>query len=170
MSFICTVFHHFPTNTLLTLPYALSAAATYWIQRCWLTSKASIHHNGQILESEEPMSPKFSMNDDPHNASLEANDDPDRAQQCTLLLTEFTSNPVHGCDSSQTKKIPAKVNIASPMSPRRRRALERESMIEKVRHMVSSPFPYMVLILLLIMIVMIFVDVMPIAGRRTVSL
>ena len=43
--------------------------------------------------------------------------------------------------------------------------MERESMIEKVRHMVSSPFPYMVLILLVVMIVMIFVDVMPIAGK-----
>jgi hypothetical protein len=106
------------------------------------------------------------MNDDPHKTSLEANEDPERAQQCSLLLTEFTSNPVHGCDSSQSKKAPVKVSIASPMSPRRRRAMERESMIEKVRHMVSSPFPYMVLILLLIMIVMIFIDIMPIAGME----
>jgi hypothetical protein len=140
--------------------------ATYWIQRCWLSSKASIHHNGQILESEELKSPKYSMNDVPHKTSPEATDDPERAQQCTLLLTEFTSNPVHGCDNSQSKKATVKVGIASPMSPRRRRAMERESMIEKVRHMVSSPFPYMVLILLLIMIVMIFIDIMPIAGMK----
>lgn len=104
------------------------------------------------------------MNDDPHNTSLQANDDPERAQQCTLLLTDFTSNPVHGGENSQSKKAPTKKSIASPMSPRRRRAMERESMIEKVRHMVSSPFPFMVLILLVIMIVMIFIDIMPIAG------
>ena len=101
----------------------------------------------------------------PQINSAEDNGIPDRNPQ-TYLLPQSNSNiSVHECDSSiKIKKVP-KGNLTSPLSPRRRRALERESMIEKVRHMVSSPFPYMVLILLVIMIVMIFVDVMPIAGE-----
>lgn len=60
--------------------------------------------------------------------------------------------------------------VTSPMlSPRRRRRKEREVLIGKVVHVVSSPFPYMVLILLAAMIVMIFVDVMPISALICVS-
>jgi hypothetical protein len=86
----------------------------------------------------------------------------------SLISSDLSTNPLLGFESLQNKVSPrsAKSNMASPMSPRRRRAMERESMIEKVRHMVTSPFPYMVLILLVVMIVMIFVDVMPIAGDQ----
>lgn len=88
----------------------------------------------------------------------------------SLHPAELTSNPLVKSEGiSQLKMVakPAKNTVVSPMSPRRRRALERESMIEKVRHMVSSPFPYMILILLVVMIIMIFVDIMPIAGKST---
>lgn len=89
----------------------------------------------------------------------------DRTQQLLLLPIDNSGNPIHGSQSNnQSNKTPSKIAVASPLSPRRRRAMERESMIEKVRHMVSSPFPYMILILLVIMIVMIFIDIMPIAG------
>ena len=37
-------------------------------------------------------------------------------------------------------------------------------MISKIVHVVSSPFPYLVVFLVLSMVVMIFVNVMPIAG------
>ena len=86
----------------------------------------------------------------------------------SLHPAELTNNPLLRNEGiSQPKMIvrPAKNTVVSPMSPRRRRAMERESMIEKVRHMVSSPFPYMILILLVVMIIMIFVDIMPIAGK-----
>ena len=42
-------------------------------------------------------------------------------------------------------------------------------MVEQVSHLVTSPFPYMVLILLAVMIVMIFVDVMPIAALTCIT-
>lgn len=58
---------------------------------------------------------------------------------------------------------PAKA-VSSPLSPRRRQALQRAKMVKRVTRVVSSPFPYIVLILLGLMILMIFVDVMPISG------
>ena len=42
-------------------------------------------------------------------------------------------------------------------------------MAEQVSHLVTSPFPYMVLILLAVMIIMIFVDVMPIAALTCIT-
>lgn len=141
--------------------------ATYWIQRCWLLSKGSIHHNGAIHPSEEVKTLKGPVNEKSQDVFIEEIENQDRNQQHAFLSTDASRNPIHGCDTKiQSKKTPGKVNMTSPMSPRRRRAMERESMIEKVRHMVSSPFPYMVLILLVIMIVMIFVDIMPIAGKE----
>ncbi len=55
------------------------------------------------------------------------------------------------------------------MSPRRKRAKDREAVVAKIIHVISSPFPYMVLVLLFAMIVMIFVDVMSITGLVCVS-
>lgn len=89
-------------------------------------------------------------------------------ENISLQMTDPTQNPLLGSENIVQPKITPRPAMASPMSPRRRRAMERESMIEKVRHMVSSPFPYMILILLVVMIVMIFVDVMPIAGTINV--
>ena len=121
-----------------------------------MISKASIHHNGKLLPVDEP---------EPRNCpvSLRCHESESRNR----LETEASTNPLLGLGGSNQLKSPraTKGSVVSPMSPRRRRAMERESMIEKVRHMVSSPFPYMVLILLVVMIVMIFVDVMPIAGK-----
>jgi hypothetical protein len=138
--------------------------ATYWIQRCWLRSKASIHHNGQILMSEESKIPNYVADQKTQSSSAEDHGNPDRNLQISMLPLLTLNHPIHEYDLSTNMKKTPKAGMTSPLSPRRRRALERESMIEKVRHMVSSPFPYMVLILLVIMIVMIFVDVMPIAG------
>ena len=128
-----------------------------------------MHHNGRIISTDEPESDKcLTSLRCSQNSNHDMEDEVQTQVFDALLATESTSNPLFVSESTTgpPKNIPrpAKVNVASPMSPRRRRAMERESMIEKVRHMVSSPFPYMVLILLVVMIVMIFVDVMPIAG------
>ena len=119
-----------------------------------------------MLLSEESKVPHYATDQKPQNNTIEENGNPDRNLQISLLPLLTPNNPIRECDSSIKMKKLQKGNLTSPLSPRRRRALERESMIEKVRHMVSSPFPYMVLILLVIMIVMIFVDVMPIAGDK----
>ena len=128
-------------------------------------SKASIHHNGQVLMTADDVKP-ISGTEKALDMPFEDVEGCDRTQQLLLLPIEASSNPIHGTQANnQSRKTPSKIAVASPLSPRRRRAMERESMIEKVRHMVSSPFPYMILILLVIMIVMIFIDVMPIAGQ-----
>jgi hypothetical protein len=128
-------------------------------------SKASIHHNGQVLVTADDVKP-LNVSEKALEMPFEDVEGCDRNQQLLLLPIEASGNPIHGIQSNnQSRKTPSKVAVASPLSPRRRRAMERESMIEKVRHMVSSPFPYMILILLVIMIVMIFIDIMPIAGK-----
>lgn len=55
-------------------------------------------------------------------------------------------------------------NMLSPLSPRRKRAQEREKIIKHVVRVISSPLPYIVVALLIIMIIMIFVDLMPISA------
>lgn len=50
------------------------------------------------------------------------------------------------------------------LSPRRRRAREKEKLSVKAARVVLSPAPYVILVLLAVMVVMIFVDIMPIAG------
>eukprot|EP01038_Epipyxis_sp_PR26KG_P005437 gene5437-7530_t len=57
----------------------------------------------------------------------------------------------------------------SPMSPRRKQARDRAKLINNAIHIVTSPFPYMVLILLGLMIIMIFVDIMPISALICVT-
>lgn len=114
--------------------------------------------------SEESKIPHYVADQKTQNNSAEDHGNPDRNLQISMLPLLISNHPIHEYDSNTNMKTLPKAGMTSPLSPRRRRALERESMIEKVRHMVSSPFPYMVLILLVIMIVMIFVDVMPIAG------
>jgi hypothetical protein len=52
----------------------------------------------------------------------------------------------------------------SALSPRRKKAREREKFTKKVVKVVASPIPYCVLVILLLMVVLIFVNVMPIAG------
>jgi hypothetical protein len=52
----------------------------------------------------------------------------------------------------------------SPLSPRRRKALERAKLEKRLTRLVSSPFPYILLAMLALMVVMIFIDVMPISG------
>jgi hypothetical protein len=87
-----------------------------------LFSKASIHHNGKITDDEVKGEP----------ISYEA---------------------LHRVNSSmaELKSPGSPASIGSPvMSPRRRQAAERQAMIQKVKYMVVSPFPYMVLILLVV--------------------
>lgn len=92
------------------------------------------------------------------------------------LLTS-ACNPIFNTSSAVSTKSPMSSprnrsgkQVTSPvLSPRKRRRKEREVLIGKVVHVVSSPFPYMVLILLAAMIVMIFVDVMPISALICVS-
>jgi hypothetical protein len=55
-------------------------------------------------------------------------------------------------------------SFASPLSPRRVKAREREKLVKKVVKVVSSPVPYCVLGIVCLMIILIFVNVMPIAG------
>lgn len=64
---------------------------------------------------------------------------------------------------------PSKTPVNSPLSPRKRKQKARDEMINRVVHIVSSPFPYMILLLLAAMIVLIFVDVMPISGLICIS-
>lgn len=52
----------------------------------------------------------------------------------------------------------------SPLSPRRRKAMERARLEKRINRLVTSPVPYVVLVLLAVMVVMIFIDVMPISG------
>lgn len=96
--------------------------ATWWIQRQWLFSKASIHHNGKISDGGEKGELISYAELHRVNSSME----------------ELKST---GSASSNGKPL---------MSPRRRQAAERQAMIEKVKHMVVSPVPYMVLILLVV--------------------
>lgn len=65
---------------------------------------------------------------------------------------------------SPSSKSPRSPGVSSPLSPRRRQAKKREEMINRVVHVVSSPFPYMMIVLLIAMIVMIFVDVISISS------
>ena len=86
-------------------------------------------------------------------------------------LFAFLPSPIASPSSSPSRSSKSKKQqqLSSPMSPRRRRKKEREVLIRKVVHVVSSPFPYMILILLVAMIVMMFVDIMPISALICVS-
>jgi hypothetical protein len=64
-------------------------------------------------------------------------------------------------DNESPQKL---ASAKSPISPRRKSALEREKLVKKVVRVVSSPIPYVGLCLLFLMVIMIFVDVMPISG------
>ena len=75
----------------------------------------------------------------------------------------FWNLPIFGGDGTTSVRAPSG-KVTSPLSPRRRKAMERSKMIKRVTNFVSSPFPYVVLLLLFAMIVMIFVDIMPISG------
>lgn len=74
----------------------------------------------------------------------------------------FWSLPIFGGDGLSTR--PPSQSTLSPLSPRRRKALQRAKLVKRVTRMVTSPFPYVVLVLLGLMVVMIFIDVMPISG------
>jgi hypothetical protein len=87
-----------------------------------LFSKASIHHNGKISDDDGKGEP----------ISYE------ELHRVNSSLAELKSP-----GSASSTKSPL-------MSPRRRQAAERQAMIEKVKYMVVSPFPYMVLILLVV--------------------
>jgi Na+/H+ antiporter NhaD/arsenite permease-like protein len=133
---------------------------TYWIQRCWLYSKGRVNHNGNFpVSASEPEHLAEEMNHDGTRNPLQS--------AAALCIPASALSPK--ASLSQSAKTPttagAGAGAMSPiMSPRRRRAKDREAMMEQVTYYVSSPFPYMILILLAIMIIMIFVNVMPIAG------
>jgi hypothetical protein len=74
----------------------------------------------------------------------------------------FFNLRIFGGDGTISKS-PSQTTL-SPLSPRRRKALERAKMSKRISRFVTSPFPYVVLALLGVMIVMIFIDVMPISG------
>lgn len=121
---------------VMFLPALISwLITTWWIQRTWLLSKASIHHNGKIIENSG-------------NSGLSQIDN-DKSTELVSRIPEESKSPM--------------------MSPRRRLAIERQAMIEKIRYMVVSPFPYMILLLLVLMIVMIFVNIMPISALTCIS-
>jgi hypothetical protein len=132
-------------------------AATYWIQRCWLYSKASIHHNGKVLDDEEYKQVTIGETEDPESNGLNA--------EKPVLIESQEIMIMSSLDVSKPTSPKSPNRAMAAMSPRRRRTLERENMVQKVRHVISSPFPYMILILLAVMIVMIFVNVLPIAGK-----
>jgi hypothetical protein len=77
-------------------------------------------------------------------------------------VPSFFNLQIFGGDGS-IHKAPSQAAL-SPLSPRRRKALERAKMSKRISRFVTSPFPYVVLALLGLMIVMIFIDVMPISG------
>lgn len=70
--------------------------------------------------------------------------------------------------STEAKKSP-EPSINSPISPRRRRAKEREEAVSKVITFVTSPVPYLTLGILVAMIIMIFVDILPISALLCIS-
>lgn len=74
----------------------------------------------------------------------------------------FWNLSIFGGDGLSARS-PAQSSL-SPLSPRRRKALQRAKLVKRVTRVVTSPFPYVVLALLGLMVIMIFVDVLPISG------
>jgi Na+/H+ antiporter NhaD/arsenite permease-like protein len=80
-----------------------------------------------------------------------------------LPMMEQEQEIEFNCLSSKSNGSPTKA-ATSALSPRRKRAREREKLVKKVVKVVSSPLPYCILGILLLMVILIFVNVMPIAG------
>lgn len=78
-------------------------------------------------------------------------------------------NPLKTLRISRCSNSPAAPMSSPVLSPRRKRARERQEMLNQVVPIVTSPIPYVVLLLLIGMIVMIFVDVMSITGLVCIS-
>lgn len=138
---------------------------TFWIQRCWLKKKAE---NARALEvaGAEGYNP---LNEDIERQRLKE----EAAQSSETASLTVPALDLSFCCAQDTStdgvfspgSSPGKRSMMSPVTPSRRREKKSDrSPMSNLVHVVSSPFPYMVLILLGIMIVMIFVDVMPIAS------
>lgn len=144
-----------------------STIATYWIQRCWLNNKAVLHNHSQLgaqdqdctllpavnneIEKNPLQCPISDIAEDATTVSGSCHIRP-TVQQLTVCVQDYSQNRV----TSPPKQM--------VLSPRKVRSIQREAMITKIVHVVSSPFPYMVVFLVLSMVVMIFINVMPIAG------
>ncbi len=81
------------------------------------------------------------------------------------IVIPVTNKEITFCDCLESSDTsPVKSSTKTPLSPRRKRAREREKLVKKVVKVVSSPIPYCTLGIVLLMIILIFVNVMPIAG------
>jgi Na+/H+ antiporter NhaD/arsenite permease-like protein len=132
---------------------------TMWIQRCWLKKKAE---NAKEREA-TGYNP---LNSDTEHLII----DTVAASSSSEVKSSVPALDLSFCscvqDSSAGVFSPGSSlkSPKSPITPRRKRKKQNEQLMSNIVHVVSSPFPYMVLILLGIMIIMIFVDVMPIAS------
>lgn len=156
---------------------------TMWIQRCWLNTKMS------NLKAKQEASFIHSMTSTLYNP-LSANGDLENSMRIDNEMTgaekgiasklstanlapasvvpdlNLTSCCVADAsiDNVFSPQSPTKRGSALSPSPRKRRQKKESQAVNNLIHVVSSPFPYMVLILLGIMIIMIFVDIMPISS------
>lgn len=123
-----------------------------WVESCWMHSRAKIEKLQEDIEA-------FAISNDSNNPVAVPQDG-------KLIMESMQPEPTVSSPVSQngSSKKSLEQSLASPLSPRRQLAREREKTVKKPVFYVSSPVPYLILIMLLIMIVMIFVDVMPIAA------
>lgn len=139
--------------------------ATKWIERSWL------QHRLQVQEAERQLLLRDSTD---HAGVLTLHLPRDEeagaaAGGLVALSPQAAAKPsassAWSCNCTDDDQIvsPTAASFASPLSPRRRLAREREQLVVKVVKVITSPIPYIILVLLLAMIVMIFVDVMNIS-------
>ena len=135
---------------------------TLWIEWCWTASKKPSNSISFQHIFKRRIRVKFS------NSQTAQNND-DGATGKLLQHNRNLSGITPDCSISLEAVGGTQEKIVSPMSPRRRARMERESRKEKVLNFISSPIPYVAIIIMIAMIVMIFVDIMSITSLVCVT-
>ena len=149
-----------------------------WIYRCWRINKLLLKYSitetneNALLQSDDESSKIVNIEEEKSSQlNIEVIIDQNKGKNdSSLFLTICDCNENSILSNYSPIKSPGSVKSAkSPLSPRRKKKTDREIMIEKVVHVISSPFPYMVFVLLVAMIIMIFIDVLPISALICVT-